>query len=842
MKNKHLFIKICVLFLIVFSIVLIILSILGSKKRVGYLSDLSLDIDNTLKLNNLEVIKRDFFINGILDTEGIKNYLLTNNINNNLFYFFKINYYNKFFKNSDIYGVYIDTNEIISENSFIKSVIIDNTGTPFGKLITSSNITDKKIDINYTLKLKFYSFYPIIILLLIILYYYIDFNKLLLKIYNNFLSSKKTTIDDYSDYNLLDNFFINFLKSIIVSSILSIILFILKFNLLKIYSIFLLIFTISFFIFNLVKIKFLDNLFDIVFRKRNAKDITYILLLISILAFLKIVFIMMRYINLKDINIFTFFLEIIFIFVFLIILNKISDNKIFVFFITSLSIVLCVYKKYSIAINDVYHHTSHFTSSFFVHNGIPYKENMYSILGHYAILMEPFFKIFGLNVKTYSILLTIIFAISLISIIISIFILIKNPFYRNIALFLIIFFYFTLNNERPRFTVFRIFFPSIIILYISICNIKKNILILFIGYLITSLAILWNSESGLVCLFSLTLTNIYIYCYEYNFRDKKLYINSLLMIMMSLFSLIISLIIFNLYNVCILGGDLHNIKSLLFPLFSGQVSSIIVYNMDTFSIFIILIFIIPFIFYLSKMFIFNNKIFNEIKYYYPIIICICILALGLNSYTINRYNFSHNAIILPMLVIIVPFILYKLDNFIYNNSIMNKKFYYIKNIILYTFIIMLFFCGYLSIVNFTNFYSNNTSKFLSYLTEKNYEKNGVSEITTEYMNKYGYDGIISFGGPFVYGYANLGWTNSLILPNESDWWNPEFGYTKAVNLFLDKNPDVFLSLGTLENMSYYYYNSNDNNSILFFNNYVSENYTNIKTEYEKYNLYFYKKK
>lgn len=88
MKNKHLFIKICVLFLIVFSIVLIILSILGSKKRVGYLSDLSLDIDNTLKLNNLEVIKRDFFINGILDTEGIKNYLLTNNINNNLFYFF----------------------------------------------------------------------------------------------------------------------------------------------------------------------------------------------------------------------------------------------------------------------------------------------------------------------------------------------------------------------------------------------------------------------------------------------------------------------------------------------------------------------------------------------------------------------------------------------------------------------------------------------------------------------------------------------------------------------------------------------------------------------------------
>ena len=837
MKNKHLFIKICVLFLIVFSIALIILSILGSKKRVGYLSNLSFDIDNTLKLNNLESIKRNFLVNGILDVEGIKNYLSTNNIDNNLFNF-KIDYYDKVFRNSDIYGVYIDTNEIVSENSFIKSLIIDNTGTPFGKLISSSNIEGKKIDINYTLKPKIYSFYPIIALLLIILYYYLDLDKFLPKIYNKFLSSKKTIIDDYVDYNLLDNFFIIFFKSIIVASIFSIVLFIFKFKLLKIYSIFLVLFTLSFFIFNVFKIQFLDNLFDIIFRKRNAKDIVYILLLISIFAFVKIVFIMMSYINLKDINIFTFLLEIIFIFVFIILLNKISDNKIFIFFITSLSIILCVYKKYSVAINDTFHHTSHFTSSFFLHNGVPYKENMYSILGHHAILMEPFFKIFGFNVKTYSILLTIIFAISLISIIITIFILIKNPFYRSIALFLIIFFYFTLNNERPRFTVFRMFFPSIIILYISIFNTRKNISILLIGYFITSLAILWNSESGLVCLFSLTMTNIY----KYNFKDKKLYINIFLMIMMSVFSLIVSLIIFNLYNVYILGGDLQGIKSLLFPLFSGQVSSTIIYNIDMFSIFIILVFIIPFIYYFSKMLIFNNnKVFNEIEYHYPIIICICILALGLNSYTINRYGFGHNAIILPMLVIIVPFILYKLDNFIYNNSIMNSSFYYIKNIILYSFMIILFFCGYLSIINFTNFYSNNTSRFLSYLTEKNYEKNGVSEITTEYMKKYGYDGIVSFGGIFVYGYANLGWTNSLVLPNETDWWNPSFGYTKAVNLFLEKDPDIFFSSDMIINLSAYY-NIDDINSINFFNNYVATNYINIKTGYEKYNLYKYKKR
>ena len=187
-------------------------------------------------------------------------------------------------------------------------------------------------------------------------------------------------------------------------------------------------------------------------------------------------------------------------------------------------------------------------------------------------------------------------------------------------------------------------------------------------------------------------------------------------------------------------------------------------------------------------------------------------------------------------------LLNKLDNSldILNNSLENDIIC-IKNIFIYLFILTILLSGYISFSNFSNLYSNNFNKFYTYLIDKNYEENGITKKVTDYMSKYAYNGIVSFGGPFIYGYANLGWTNSLILLNESDWWNPNFGYTKAVNLFLEKDPDIFLSTKVLDNMSVYYINSNDNNSVLFFNNYVNKNYTNVKTEYEEYGLYMYKK-
>ena len=118
---------------------LITFYILGSKERVGYLSD-------------FEMI------------EGSKS---------NYIYNFRIRYYDKVFRNSDIYGVYLITNSL---PEYIKDIKMNELGSPFGIIISDKIIEEEKIDnIKYILRLKnrFILFSIIIILLFLFVLKYI---------------------------------------------------------------------------------------------------------------------------------------------------------------------------------------------------------------------------------------------------------------------------------------------------------------------------------------------------------------------------------------------------------------------------------------------------------------------------------------------------------------------------------------------------------------------------------------------------------------------------------------------------------------------------------------------
>ena len=194
-KNRNLFLKIYILFVIIISIALIVLQILGSKNRIGYLTDFNLNIDRTLELNNLNDIREEFTIGGKsdeesitnqvrkmkyfdfknidkaeIDEEGIKNYIFTNENITNYVHHFKIKYYDKVFRNNDIYGVYPDLSNL---PDYMENAEMDEGGSPYGNFISDKKmIEEEKIDnINYILKIKIniieYVIYLILILLII---------------------------------------------------------------------------------------------------------------------------------------------------------------------------------------------------------------------------------------------------------------------------------------------------------------------------------------------------------------------------------------------------------------------------------------------------------------------------------------------------------------------------------------------------------------------------------------------------------------------------------------------------------------------------------------------------
>ena len=176
MKNKKLFFVIYILFLIIIIAAMMILSFLGNKKRIGYLSEFNLNIDRTLELNSLIHIKNNYIIDNKFDEESIKNYIFTNESISEYSYGFRIKYYDKVFRNSDIYGVYIDTNKIITENNFIKEIKMAENGSPFGYLVSDKIIDFEKINnISYILKIKknIISLSIIIAVFIFVIYYLI---------------------------------------------------------------------------------------------------------------------------------------------------------------------------------------------------------------------------------------------------------------------------------------------------------------------------------------------------------------------------------------------------------------------------------------------------------------------------------------------------------------------------------------------------------------------------------------------------------------------------------------------------------------------------------------------
>ena len=78
--------------------------------------------------------------------------MLTNENITNYVYHFRIRYYDKIFRNNDIYGVYPDLSNL---PDYIKNAEMEAGGSPYGNFISDrKTIETENIDVNYTLKIK----------------------------------------------------------------------------------------------------------------------------------------------------------------------------------------------------------------------------------------------------------------------------------------------------------------------------------------------------------------------------------------------------------------------------------------------------------------------------------------------------------------------------------------------------------------------------------------------------------------------------------------------------------------------------------------------------------------
>lgn len=198
-KKHYIFFIVYTSLLITTIITMFTFNILGKKERNGYLNDINIDPIRTLEINEkTNIINNYISNNNQINISQLREHITNNNNEiTNYIYSFSISYYDKIFRSSDIYNVYLNTNEIIKNNIFIQNIKMNPDGSRFGFFNSSKIIdTNSNIDIKYTLKIKskFIMHLSIIFISILLLY-------LLFYLYIKFISNKLKNI--YNNKNLI---------------------------------------------------------------------------------------------------------------------------------------------------------------------------------------------------------------------------------------------------------------------------------------------------------------------------------------------------------------------------------------------------------------------------------------------------------------------------------------------------------------------------------------------------------------------------------------------------------------------------------------------------------------
>lgn len=404
-------------------------------------------------------------------------------------------------------------------------------------------------------------------------------------------------------------------------------------------------------------------------------------------------------------------------------------------------------------------------------------KNQYGLYPHFLL---PIFKLFGLNLFNFSLTMSVILCISFLNIYIFMKKILKNFYLLNLGFLILIFvsyFHLQILNQDYFFQFFpiRVFFSSFIFLIVAygLSFNKENKLYKYWGFIISSIGILWNFESGIIIFLSFLFYLFFIDAYVKSTRIKiinfyKSFLGGLLIVTM----------VFILYSIFIY------YRSGFFPNFSNLYSSHKIFSLGYYSLpmpafhpwnILVLIYItsLSYCFYnLKKKYsiLFTSKLFF-----------LTIFGIGLFSYYVGRsHDYNLLLISYPGIIIALIFLDKKLKE-IKNSVNFNIK---INTFVSLTVYIFIFF--YLNFIfNIPNFYElavNRNSWFNNKIDDNLNNKIQCIKAVT-------YPGeeilILSKNQAVLHNYTN---TKSVFNPGLSDLFYKS-DYNRLINM-INANQDL----------------------------------------------------
>ena len=216
---------------------------------------------------------------------------------------------------------------------------------------------------------------------------------------------------------------------------------------------------------------------------------------------------------------------------------------------------------------NIYHSSAYIDSIYNTYYGAPFTGIEAELYGHYGLIFQPFLRILGANTRTIALVLGLLGA-GTVTLLCACIIMTVKPFVLKLFGIAAVGIYgITAYSIYWQTFPHRMFFPALIIFLITLAA-KRNSFtktFFFLGLIITSLALIWNTESGAVVMIVWSIYGAEAFRKE---GSKNKLVPLLISLPVSIVStLLITLGTLNIYNLAT-GGDLIGPKGLVG--FQGQ--------------------------------------------------------------------------------------------------------------------------------------------------------------------------------------------------------------------------------------------------------------------------------
>jgi len=404
---------------------------------------------------------------------------------------------------------------------------------------------------------------------------------------------------------------------------------------------------------------------------------------------------------------------------------------------------------------DVYHVNAYTHPIYNVLHLEPYSELSYGIYGHYELFYYLPLKIFGSSPVILGKMITFLSIIMFFCLFVVVEKIINKFILKVIAPIVLIFptsCMFSCFQDNPH----RLLFPAILLVYIAaiIPQIRKDKYVSIVGFILCTLAILFNTESGTFCAITWVFYNLLINMSDKNRFVKSICKTSIKHLLLFLGEYTSAILICNIYNLFV-GGGLF-IKAFFYPFINQSFMNHYILNIT----FAPLPWVVFMILGLSAIVYAITKCLNDYDNCKSAIVigCTGVILLGELAYFMTRAAYYGQIISYPFAILIALYYANKLDSDSFNLSNM----YLSKYLVLFTSTICAFGLVMITIMS-TSIFSRT---LVDRINNNYYNTDGYSEFDTikEHVPKDTY--AFGWGTDEIYGY--LGWNTVYHLLGTTD--------------------------------------------------------------------------